>query len=154
VGSEPRDPKDKLLELDEPGVASVRGKDLADPPSVREPMATITDEFATEQARLKSVPSNTPPATLTEGDLDGLTAHEQAAWLRGRIAPLNRVPRLAKAMTELGALLEDPKTAFVLGFVDGVLPLDTIIDVTGLPETDTLRVLDHMIAQGIVVFRK
>ena len=56
-------------------------------------------------------------------------------------------------MTELGALLEDPKTAYVLGFVDGLLPLETIIDVTGLPELETLRVLDRMIAQSIVIVR-
>ena len=88
-----------------------------------------------------------------EEDLDTLDPAEQVAILSDRLAPLTRVPSLAKEMTQLGSLLEDPKTAFVLGFVDGILPLETIIDVTGLPELETLRVLDRMVAQSIVIFR-
>jgi hypothetical protein len=88
-----------------------------------------------------------------EEDLDALDASAQIAILTDRLAPLNRVPSLAEAMTALGPLLEDPKTAYVLGFVDGILPLETIIEVTGLPELETLRVLDRMVAQAIVIFR-
>jgi len=61
---------------------------------------------------------------------------------------------LAREMKQLGGMLEDPKTAYVLGFVDGILPLETIIEVTGLPELDTLRILDRMVAQSVVVFRR
>ena len=152
----------------------------AEESEVRERMPTITDEDALEQARLQSMPTNMPPprspmstspGPLTqppparnprdsaveidtdEEDLDALDPTEQIAILSDRLAPLNRVPSLAKAMTALGPLLEDPKTAYVLGFVDGILPLETIIEVTGLPELETLRVLDRMIAQAIVVFR-
>lgn len=88
-----------------------------------------------------------------EADLDALGDGEQIAILRARLAPLARVPVLAREMAQLGALLEDPKTAYILGFVDGILPLDTIVDVTGLPELDTLRVLDRMVAQSVVIFR-
>jgi hypothetical protein len=149
----------------------------AEESEVRARMPTITDEDALEHARLQSLPSNLPPprrpmSTVPgplaeagrnprdssveidagEEDLDTLDAAEQVAILTDRLAPLTRVPSLAKEMTQLGALLEDPKTAFVLGFVDGILPLETIIDVTGLPELETLRVLDRMVAQSIVVF--
>ena len=150
----------------------------AEESEVRERMPTITDEDALENARLQSLPSNLPPARRPmstapgpitvpgrnprdsaveidtgEEDLEALDAEEQVAILSARLAPLSRVPSLAKEMTELGALLEDPKTAYVLGFVDGLLPLETIVDVTGLPELETLRVLDRMIAQSVVVFR-
>ena len=150
----------------------------AEESEVRERMPTITDEDALEAARLQSMPSNLPPARRPmstvpgplleagrnprdssveidtgEEDLDALDATEQVAILTDRLAPLTRIPSLAKAMTELGSLLEDPKTAYVLGFVDGILPLETIIDVTGLPELETLRVLDRMVAQSIVIFR-
>ena len=139
----------------------------------RERMPTLTDEPALEEARLQSFPTSAPPrrpmstvpgplvATgrdssaeidLGEADLDALGADEQIAILRDRLVPLTRVPELARPLNEIGAPLEDPKTAYVLGFVDGILPLDTIIDVTGLPELDTLRVLDRMVGQNIVVF--
>lgn len=88
-----------------------------------------------------------------EADIDALGDDEQIAILRARLAPVARVPVLAREMAQLGALLEDPKTAYILGFVDGILPLDTIVDVTGLPELDTLRVLDRMVAQSVVIFR-
>lgn len=148
---------------------------FAEASEVRERMSTLVDEESLEQARLASLPSNNPPPRplfstspgpllvddtdslieidTDEADLDALDDDEQAAILRARLTPLSRVPTMMRKLTELGGLLEDPKTAYVLGFVDGILPLDTIIDVTGLPELDTLRVLDRMVSQGIVVFR-
>jgi hypothetical protein len=143
---------------------------------IRDRMPTITDETALEQARLLSLPSTAPPARRPmstvpgpiemknmrdsaaeidagEADVEGLDPADQLAILEGRLEPLTRVPMLAKELNELGTLLEDPKTAYVLGFVDGILPLETIIEVTGLPELDTLRVLDRMIDQAVVVFR-
>jgi hypothetical protein len=149
-----------------------------DDSSVRSRMPTITDEDALENARLQSLPSNLPPprrpmSTIPgalvdasrnprdssveidtgEEDLESLDDAQQIALLSARLAPLNRVPSLATELSELGALLQDPKTAYVLGFIDGILPLETIIEVTGLPELETLRVLDRMIGQSIVVVR-
>lgn len=151
----------------------------AEDSEIRGKMATITDEVALEHARLQSLPSHAPPprkpmstvpGPLVQtgrpssrdssaeidaelSDLDSLGADEQIAILSDRLAPLTRVPTLARELAQLGSLLEDPKTAYVLGFVDGLLPLETIVDVTGLPELDTLRVLDRMIVQGVVVFK-
>jgi hypothetical protein len=178
VGSEPRDAKKKLLELDEPGgPASSRGlgAESASSSTIRDRMATVTDEVALEHARLESLPSDVPPPppskpTVPAGPLpddlreaslgasselvaEPLEPAEEMALLRKRLAPVTRVPELAKPLAQLGALLHDPQTAYVLGFVDGILPLDTIIEVTGLPELDTLRVLDRMVAQGIAIFR-
>ena len=151
----------------------------AEESEIRERMPTLTDETALEHARLQSLPSNMPPprrpmSTVPgplldagrnprdssveidtgEEDLESLDASEQVAILSSRLAPLTRVPSLARDLVQLGSLLEDPKTAYVLGFVDGLLPLETIIDVTGLPELETLRVLDRMVAQSIVVFHR
>ena len=159
------------------GVTEALGYDEEDS-AVRERMPTITDEDALENARLQSLPSNLPPprrpmSTMPgaiadalrnprdssveidtgEEDLDALDDAAQIAILSDRLGPLTAVPTLARPMSELGALVEDPKTAYVLGFVDGLLPLETIIEVTGLPELETLRVLDRMIAQSIVIVR-
>jgi hypothetical protein len=134
---------------------------------MRERQATILDEVATEQARLASVlMDSTPPApkrptphadirrtspsaapiTVSANDRDELML------LRARLAPMSRVPSLTRKLTELGALIEDPKTAYVLGFVDGLLPLDTIVEVAGLPELDTLRILDRAEEQRVLTF--
>lgn len=105
-----------------------------------------------------------PPAAATsrdsaveidtgESDLESLGDGDQVAILASRLSPLSRVPVLAKELSDLGAAVEDPKTAYMLGFIDGILPLETIIDVTGLPELETLRVLDRMISLGVVIFK-
>lgn len=197
MGSEPKDGKKGLLELDDPAApviadeqpsslqpGTVTGptvrpsfdvEQYAEEYEMRERMPTLTDEAALEHARVQSLPSSLPPprrpmstvpGPLTgsprdssieidtdEFDMDALGPGEQAAFLKDRLAPLTRVPTLAEEMSKLGALLEDSKTAYVLGFVDGILPLEIIIEATGLPELDTLRVLDRMIAQSVVVFR-
>ncbi len=173
------DAKKELLELDDPTefeTSESAESGLVPKPTVRpefdllafaqnqggrERAATITNEYELEQARIASMESNLPPPRMRfesveidagEEDLDTLTLEEQTAIFQARLSPLSRTPRLAGEMRSLGPLVEDPKTAYILGFVDGLLPLETIIDVTGLPELDTLRVLDRMIALGVVVF--
>lgn len=128
----------------------------------RERLSTILDEEATEEARVASLlmDSEPPPLGATAetavsvayADLDALAADEQIAFYRAKLSPLSRVPVLTRSITELGHLIEDPKTAYVLGFVDGLLPLEMIVDVAGLPELDVLRVLDRAIEQVIVTF--
>jgi hypothetical protein len=111
---------------------------------MRERVSTLNDEEATEQARIASVLiDSTPPRPSS------LTSQDPAA-IRARLAPLSRVPSLTKSIAELGSCVDDPKSAYVLGFVDGVLPLETIIDVTGLPEVETLQILERFITQGAV----
>ncbi len=148
----------------------------AEESEVRERMPTMTDEVALEQARLQSLVASLPPprkaystapsslmgprdsmpeieVDVGDTDLDDLPPEEQVAILRVRLAPLTRVPAFARPLDEAGSVFEDPKTAYVGGFVDGVLPLETIIDVTGLPELDTLRILDRLAANGAIELR-
>lgn len=139
----------------------------------RAPAVTLTDEDALEQARLASMASSFPTVPpnrartpsladdpdaaveidAEETELDDLGPDQQIAILRARLTPMSRVPTLTRDLPQLGELLHDPKTAYVLGFVDGILPLETIVDVTGLPELDTLQILDRMVHVGVVVFR-
>ena len=130
----------------------------------RERFPTITDEAATEEARLASVlMDSTPPggrASVPEiqlavryAEVQAPDDEDQLAFLRARLAPMTRVPALTRKITELGHLIEDPKSAYLLGFIDGLLPLETIVEVAGLPELDTLRILDRAIDQYVITFR-
>lgn len=134
----------------------------------RERYATITDEVVTEQARLASVlmdsypPEPAPPASTErdevgrgagDAELASMTDDEQIAFLRARLSPMSRVPSLTRSIAELGSVIEDSKTAYLLGFVDGLLPLETIVDVAGLPELDTLKILDRAVEQYLVTLR-
>jgi hypothetical protein len=129
----------------------------------RERLPTMVDEAATEEARIASVlMDSTPPAAkdapeieiaVNYSEVEALEDDQQLAFLRARLAPMTRVPALTRKITELGPLIEDPKTAYVLGFIDGLLPLETIVEVAGLPEIDTLRILDRAIDHYVVTFR-
>jgi hypothetical protein len=133
----------------------------------RERQVTLTDEAATEEARIASVlmeskpPSKSRPKSLAEievnvryAEVEALRGEEQLALLRERLAPMSRVPSLVRGITELGPVIEDPKTAYILGFVDGLLPLETIVEVAGLPEIDALRILDRAIGAMVITFKK
>jgi hypothetical protein len=67
------------------------------------------------------------------------------------IAPMDRIPALTRPIQEMAMAL-DPTTAFVLGFIDGLLPLETILDVAGLPEAETLAIIERMIQENVIVF--
>lgn len=172
---EPAQPSTLIPAFDPQEYAAQFAKVDDDDDDEHDRIPTLTNEVELEEARKKSLPSRAPPrrpfstkpaplaseddadaaveVDAEEEDVEGLDPEAQEAILRDRLAPCSRVPILAKRLTDLGEVLEDPKTAFVLGFVDGILPLDTIVEVTGLPELDTLRVLDRMVAIGVVVFR-
>jgi hypothetical protein len=47
----------------------------------------------------------------------------------------------------------DHKAGFVLSLVDGVSSLEMIIDVSGMPELDTLRILSELAQQRIISVR-
>jgi hypothetical protein len=70
-----------------------------------------------------------------------------------RIGPLGRVPSVAVARDQLRWLSIDHKAGFVLSLVDGVSSLEMIIDVSGMPELDTLRILSELVQQRIISLR-
>jgi len=70
-----------------------------------------------------------------------------------RIGPLDRVPMVAIARDQLRWLSIDHKAGFVLSLVDGVSSLEMIIDVSGMPQLDTLRILSELVQQRIISLR-
>lgn len=148
MGSDGKGKKEKsIVELDDPlesGVIPVPTvKPPADDEPFRERQITYVDDDLTEQARIASVLIESVPPRDDASE---------SVRIRTRLFPLDRIPTLAKSIDELPADLREPRTAFVLGFIDGVLPLETIIEVTGLPEPETISILERLIAQGAVIF--
>lgn len=146
MGSDGQGKKKSIDDLDDPLESGVIPVPTVMPPSdaaMRERQITYVDDELTEQARIASVL------------IDSVPPRDDASEIRPRLSPLDprdRVPTLAKSLDELPEELKEPRTAFVLGFVDGILPLETIIEVTGLPEAETVSILERLIAQGAVVF--
>lgn len=70
-----------------------------------------------------------------------------------RIGPLDRVPVVMVARDQLRWLSIDHKAGFVLSLVDGVSSVEMIIDVSGMPELDTLRILSELAQQRVIALR-
>lgn len=70
-----------------------------------------------------------------------------------RVGPLDRVPVVMVARDQLRWLTIDHRAGFVLSLIDGVSSLEMILDVSGMPELDALRILSELAQQRIVSFR-
>ncbi|HEY1960331.1 MAG TPA: hypothetical protein VGH28_32195 [Polyangiaceae bacterium] len=70
-----------------------------------------------------------------------------------RIGPLDRVPFVAVPPEQLRWLSLDHRAGFVLSHVDGNCSLDQILDVSGMPPLDALRILYELLQQRVIGFR-
>jgi hypothetical protein len=70
-----------------------------------------------------------------------------------RIGALDRVPMVMVPRDQLRWLSIDHRAGFVLSLIDGVSSLEMILDVTGMPELDALRILSELVQQRIISFR-
>jgi hypothetical protein len=70
-----------------------------------------------------------------------------------KIGPLDRVPVVEVAREQLRWLSIDHRAGFVLSLVDGVSSLEMILDVSGMPPLDALRILFELFQQHIIVFK-
>lgn len=70
-----------------------------------------------------------------------------------RLGPLDRVPLVAIPREQLRWLTIDHRAGFILSHVDGVSNLEEIIDISGMPELDALRILAELLQQRIISFR-
>jgi hypothetical protein len=81
-------------------------------------------------------------------------AAARESLLRRYLAELGgprQIPRLLVHAPEITSLSLDHREAFLLSLIDGVSAVDEIVDMSGLPELDALRLLSHLSARGLVV---
>ncbi len=70
-----------------------------------------------------------------------------------RIGPLDRVASVAIPREQMRWLSIDHRAGFVLSLVDGVSTVEMILDVSGMPELDALRILSELVQQRIITLR-
>ena len=70
-----------------------------------------------------------------------------------RLAPLDRTPIVVVAPTHMRWLSIDHRAGFVLSLIDGASSVETILDVSGMPKLDALRILHELVQQKIVAFK-
>jgi hypothetical protein len=70
-----------------------------------------------------------------------------------RLGALDRVPFVAVPLEQLRWLSIDHRAGFILSHVDGVSTLEQILDVSGMPLLDTLRILYELVQHRVISFR-
>lgn len=85
-----------------------------------------------------------PPQPLGPAGRASPANRAEAAYLR-RLGSLGAVPRLVRPMQDLEL---DQRSGFVCSFIDGASSIEDIVDVSGVPKLEVLRILDDLVAQG------
>ena len=70
-----------------------------------------------------------------------------------RLGSLEQVPAVIVQRTQLRWLSIDHRAGFVLSLIDGTSSLEMVLDVSGMPRIDAMRILVELIAQRIVALR-
>ncbi len=69
------------------------------------------------------------------------------------IGRLDQVPVLAAPLSELDASSVGHRAGFVLSQVDGETTLEAILDVSGMPSLDALRIVRELLRRGFIRLR-
>jgi hypothetical protein len=66
------------------------------------------------------------------------------------LGDLSRTPQLAKPLAQLANAPISPRAAFLLSRIDGLLSIDEILDVCGMPRLEAYRYLCQLFLRGIL----
>jgi hypothetical protein len=122
--------------------------ELEPPPSARPPMPTIDLDVPISVPtpppyEQEAVPLSAP----TPGKLD--TRAIDKTYLDAVGGP-NGIPRLAVSPAKLTSLALQPQAGFLISMIDGQSSVDDLIDISGLSRLETLRMLYHLLQQGVI----
>ncbi len=122
-----------------------------------DPLADMRDRF--------SLGDYTGALAAAETILDADAAHTEALryadncrsvlqqMYAARIGPLDRVPVVLVPRDQLRWLSIDHRAGFMLSHIDGVSSVEMILDVSGMPLLEALRILFELVQQRVISFR-
>jgi HD-GYP domain-containing protein (c-di-GMP phosphodiesterase class II) len=94
-----------------------------------------------------AIPSFRPPPSAAASSAPPQETEES---LLSRIGPVTSVPVLVADVTKVNL---DPRAAFVLRFLDGMSSIDDILDASGLPRVEALRILAALVEARVIALR-
>jgi hypothetical protein len=92
------------------------------------------------------------------GDEDALQVRDQCRAVliqmySARLGSLDRIPVIIVPQEQLRWMSIDQRAAFMLHHIDGVSTLEMILDVSGMPLLEAMRILTELLQQRVVTFR-
>jgi hypothetical protein len=120
------------------------------PPLVREMHFRLAhDDFAGALAVAEAILGNGHADPDVQGCAHSCRAKLTASYVES-LGSLDRVPVMVAPFDELEARSVDHRAGFLLSQVDGATSLETILDVSGMPPLDALRIVRELVRRGIL----
>jgi hypothetical protein len=67
-----------------------------------------------------------------------------------RLGSMSHVPIVVMTSAEIDRLEIDHRAGFLLSLIDGASSLEAILDVSGMPRLDALRILRELVQRGAI----
>jgi serine/threonine protein kinase len=67
-----------------------------------------------------------------------------------RIGPRKQVPRIAMEPSQITSISLDHRAGFLLSCIDGASTIDDVLDVSGMPRIETLRIVCELLDHGVL----
>jgi hypothetical protein len=97
----------------------------------------------------RDAPTVPPPFSLKDFARDTERKLRAAAGGEGPPAP-TAVPRVRVSNQELRARAYDHRAGFVLSLIDGSTSVEGIVDISGIPKDDVVKLLERFRAEGVI----
>lgn len=128
-----------------------------EPPRISDPMAELRERYALgdfsgaltiAEALLEDQPTNTDVQRYADSCREVL----QQMYL-ARLGALHQVPYVAVPAEQLRWLTLDHRAGFLLSHVDGVSTLEEILDISGMPQLEAMRLIYELLQQKVILFQ-
>ena len=139
--------KDPFSQLNDPSSDADLARQLGDMGD-RFSLGDYTGALAIAEAVLERDPTNAQASRCADECRAKLIQMYTA-----RVGPLDRVPVVMVAREQLRWLSIDHRAGFLLSHIDGISSLEMILDVSGMPLLDALKILAELSQQRVISFR-
>lgn len=151
------DPGRVTLPDDPTGPADPLGSPVA-PPGVDPTVADLRDRYAAgdftgalllAESVLENDPSHADAKRYLESCRDVLIQMYTA-----RLGPLDQIVRVAVPPDQVRWLSLDHRSGFLLSLVDGSSTLEELLDISGMPRLDALRIMFTLVEQQVIALER
>jgi hypothetical protein len=125
--------------------------------TIDDPLAEMRERFSlgdyTGALEMAELILTEEPANLEAAECGENCRAVLETMLATKIGPLDRVATVIVPRTQMRWLSIDHRAGFILSLIDGSSSIEMILDVSGMPKLDALRILYELLQQRIVALR-
>jgi hypothetical protein len=146
----PRDPRDPLLELSLDAPPRAAFKDVAGESAIGEvkdlyAMGDFSGALLIAERILETNPEDLEAPRYAQSCRDVLTQMYSA-----RLGSLDQIVAVAVPSDQIRWLTLDHRAGFLLSLIDGGITVDQILDISGMPRLDALRIMYQLLDQRVI----